>query len=200
MGDHGHIDTYPWGQAQPERQGPRAGTLRFSSCCSHVLSLLSSGSACRSLQLTKTWPAGQAVAERGEGGCWKEHGHSARCLEPPGLEVGSRAAGLAREMRGPSIWEMQGELGTDTFWCPGCFWTFLGFPCAHPMWRGGVCGVPQQDHLLSTSPSYQTRPPCQAPLPHFTCVFLFNPVTALGGILTPMSPYNGEKHFCLQKA
>lgn len=58
------VDTHPWGQAQPDRQGPRAGKLRFSSCCSHVLSLLSSGSGCGSLQFTNTWPAGQAAAGR----------------------------------------------------------------------------------------------------------------------------------------
>lgn len=60
----GSVEPYPWGQAQPDRQGPRAGMLRFNSCCSHVLSLLSSGSRCSSLQFTKTWPAGQAAARR----------------------------------------------------------------------------------------------------------------------------------------
>lgn len=59
-----HMGAYPWGQAQPERQGLRAGMLRFSSCCSHVLSLLSSGSVCSSVQFTKTWPTGQAAAGR----------------------------------------------------------------------------------------------------------------------------------------
>lgn len=95
-----HMPTYPWGQAQPERQGPWAGTLRFSSCCSHVLSLLSSGAVCRSLQFTKTWPSGQAVAGGEEGGCWQELGCSAGCLEhgPWGGILGARGG--------------QGDLGT----------------------------------------------------------------------------------------
>lgn len=109
---HGNTDTYPWGQAHPDRQGPRAGTLRlrFSSCCSHVLSLLSSGSVCRSLQFTKTWPAGQAAAGRGEGGAGKslDTQQGAWNTWAWGGFLGSRAG--QGDLR-TSIWRMQAEMG-----------------------------------------------------------------------------------------
>lgn len=106
-GNGGNTDAYPWGQAQPERQGPRAGMLRFSSCCSHVRSLLSSGSACSSVQFTKTWPAGQATAGREQD----------RCRSPQGLWVGTWLRAGQGGLGVPQPEEV-GETGLGAL-CPG---------------------------------------------------------------------------------
>lgn len=101
--------------------------LRFSSCCSHVLSLLSSGSVCRSLQFTKTWPTGQGVAAGEEDGCWQELGCPAGCLEHLVPGVGSWVAGVVREGGGPNNWRVR-ERGAVML-----SGAFLGFP-----WAAGV--------------------------------------------------------------
>lgn len=119
VGTHDNMDTYPWGQAHPERQGPRAGTLRFSSCCSHVLSLLSSGSVCRSLQFTKTWPAGQAAAGREEAGAGRSP-ETQQDAWNTWTWVGFWVAGVARETWDPASGGCRQRWGSDAFSCPGC--------------------------------------------------------------------------------
>lgn len=165
-----HTDTYPWGQAQPERQGPWAGTLRFSSCCSHVLSLLSSGSVRRSLQFTKTWPTGQAAAGRADGGCWEELGHSPG---PGGGLLGGRGG---QGDLGPSTREMQAEMG---LWCFLMVRLLLRCPlgsqmhitgggrdvCCHTTGQPPQLPVPITEHIFPTR--YCSR--------HFTCIFVVNP-------------------------
>lgn len=142
---HDTIGTYPWGQAQPERQGPRADTLRFSSCCSHVLSLLSSRSVCRSLQFTKTWPAGQAAAGREEDGSGG-----------PGASVW--APGLQGQQR-----EDEGKDGLRSLLPP---WPLLGiawFPRYASQREGWICAVchtmgPRSPGPIAARPPYQVAP------------------------------------------